>query len=74
VGLNFCVVNGEGDDIVINPNIADTIRTLTNAAGDSLTNSTIDNSICLVALTATSWFYVGSAPVGTWADGDTAGD
>ena len=69
VGLNYCIFNQDGADIKIDPlDATDTILVLTNAAGDRLTNTTIGDSVCLVALSASSW-----APlerVGTWADGN----
>lgn len=68
-GLNVCFFNYDGDDVVINPDDADQIVVLTNAAGDSLTNTTAGDAICLVALDATDWMAVPGV-TGTWSDGN----
>jgi hypothetical protein len=68
VGLNYCIFNGDGNDIVIAPDSSDQIHTLTNAAGDRLTNTTVGDSICLVAIDGVYWAAL--ERVGTWSDGN----
>jgi hypothetical protein len=69
-GLNYCFYNYSGSDVVIDPvDGVDVILKLTNSPGDSLTNTTQFDSVCLVALDATNWVNLETG-IGTWADGD----
>jgi hypothetical protein len=67
-GLTYCLFNGDGNDVYIDPASGDQIHTLTNAAGDRVSNTTVGDSICLVALDGTYWLAL--ERVGTWADAD----
>lgn len=67
-GLAYCVYNGDGNDIKIDPSGTNTILTLTNGNGDRLTNTTIGDSVCLVGLNTSSWMAL--ERVGTWSDGN----
>lgn len=63
--LTFVTLNASNFDI--NPDNADTILTLTNAAGDMIRNATVGNSVVLQAVSASQWAVIGT-PNGTWAD------
>jgi hypothetical protein len=69
-GLNYCFYNYSGSDVIIDPvDGVDTILKLTNSAGDSLTNTTAFDTVCLTALDATNWGNLQTG-IGTWADGN----
>lgn len=69
VGLNFCIYNGDGSDLVLDPpDGADYVLVLTNAGGDRLTNTTIGDSVCLVGIDNTHWIAL--QRIGTWSDGN----
>ena len=68
VGRVYTVVVASSVSAVINPLGADTIVGLTNAGGDSITN-TGDGTITLVCAVADKWHPVGTA-YGTWSDSD----
>jgi len=63
-GLWFIIVNGPST-ITINPQDADYIRALTNAAGDAIRNTTTGNAILLIATSDSEWAGI---PYGTWSD------
>lgn len=63
-GLWFIIVNGPST-VTINPQDADIILAHTNAAGDSLTNTTQGNAIMLVATSNSQWMGIN---YGTWTD------
>ena len=62
--LTFAVLNATNFDV--NPDNADTILTLTNAAGDSIRNATVGSTVTIRAVGTTSWAVVGIN--GTWTD------
>lgn len=65
-GLNYCFYVGAAQTLAVDPATGDQIGSLTNAAGDKITNGTVGGSLCLVAADNTSWLPLGI--VGTWAD------
>lgn len=68
-GLNYCVVNYSGSDVIIEfTDSADVALNEVNSAGDSVTNTTAYDSICLTAIDAVNWVTISS--LGTWADGN----
>lgn len=68
-GLNYCVFNYAGSDVIIEfADSADVALNEVNSAGDSVTNTTAYDSICLAAIDAVNWITVSS--IGTWADGN----
>jgi hypothetical protein len=68
-GLNYCVFNYSGSDVIIEfTDSADVALNEVNSAGDSVTNTTAYDSICLTAIDAVNWITVSS--LGTWADGN----
>ena len=68
-GLNYCVFNYAGSDVIIEfTDSADVALNEVNSAGDSVTNTTAYDSICLTAIDAVNWITVSS--LGTWADGN----
>lgn len=66
IGKRFRVAVTVAQNLDINPDDADQILALTNAAGDAIRNATPGNTIELVAVDATNW--VAMAPYGTWSD------
>jgi hypothetical protein len=68
-GLNYCVFNYSGSDVIIEfTDSADVALNEVNSAGDSVTNTTAYDSICLTAIDAVNWITVSS--LGTWSDGN----
>lgn len=66
-GMRVTVVLTAAQDVDINPQTADQILALTNAAGDAISSAaTIGNFITLVAVDGTNWVAVGAS--GTWTD------
>lgn len=65
-GCRITFVTGTGMLITINPDDADQILIETNAAGDSITNTTEGNSIILEAISDSTWAPLSS--IGTWTD------
>jgi hypothetical protein len=65
-GANYCFYVAAAQALNIDPATGDQIGSLTNAAGDMISNSTAGSSVCLVAVDATNWLPVGV--VGTWTD------
>ena len=68
IGKIFYVGVTVAQNLDINPDDADQILGLTNAAGDAIRNATVGNSITLIAGDATNWIAMG--PYGTWTDVD----
>jgi hypothetical protein len=62
--LTFVTLNASNFDV--NPDNADQILVQTNAAGDSIRNATLGNTITLKAVSASQWVVVGI--LGTWTD------
>jgi len=68
-GCDYIFLTTAGVNWSINPDNADIILSLTNAAGDSIRNSTVGNSVALVATSGVNWQAAIVAPTnGTWAD------
>jgi hypothetical protein len=68
-GLNYCIYNYAGSDVIIEfADATDVAVNEVNSPGDSVTNTTAFDNICLVAIDATNWGTLSS--VGTWADGN----
>lgn len=68
-GLSYCIYNYSGSDVIIEfADSADVALNEVNSAGDSVTNTTAFDNICLTALDSTNWGTFSS--VGTWADGN----
>ncbi len=65
-GLNYCFYVGAAQVLTVDPATGDLIASLTNAAGDKITNNTPGSSVCLVAADGTNWMPLGV--VGTWTD------
>lgn len=68
-GLNYCIYNYAGTDVIIEfTDDTDVALNQVNSPGDSVTNTTAYDSICLTAIDTTNWgtFTI----VGTWADGN----
>lgn len=69
VGLNYCIVNYDGGDLVIDfTDATDVALNEVNAPGDRVTNTTAFDLICLAAIDTTNWMTLSS--VGTWSDGN----
>ena len=67
-GLNFCFVNYDGGDQVLDfTDATDVALNEVNSPGDSVTNTTAFDHICLYAIDATNWVTLSS--IGTWSDG-----
>lgn len=68
-GLNYCVFNYSGSDVIIEfTDSADVALNEVNSAGDSVTNTTAYDHICLTAIDEVNW--VTGSSIGTWADGN----
>jgi hypothetical protein len=65
-GYNYCVYVAAGQAVYVDPATGDQIASLTDAAGDRISNAAAGSSICLVAADTTNWLPL--APVGAWAD------
>lgn len=64
--LTFVTLNAANFDI--DPDAADQILVLTNAAGDKIRNATLGNTVTLLAASASQWVVIGEK--GTWTDAD----
>jgi len=69
IGCRYTFVVNAVANMDINPDDADTILLLTNAAGDAIRADAVGETIVLEAINATSWVTVG-AEKGTWSDID----
>lgn len=68
-GLNYCIYNYAGTDVIIEfTDATDVALNQVNSPGDSVTNTTAYDSICLTAIDTTNWGTL--TIVGTWADGN----
>lgn len=67
-GLWYCFYTFAAQTFYVDPATGDQIHTLTNAAGDRISNATAGDSICLHAVDTTYWIPM--QEVGTWADAD----
>lgn len=66
VGCRLTFVTANASNFDINPDDADQILVLTNAAGDAIRNATLGNTVVLQALNASQWVEISA--VGTWSD------
>ena len=66
VGCRYTFVTLNAANFDVNPDNADQILVLTDAAGDSIRNATLGNAIILQAVSASQWVQVGGQ--GTYAD------
>jgi hypothetical protein len=70
LGCRYTVIVGsDTDTTTIDPDDADQLLLVTNAAGDSLTADAVGESITLEAISASEWAPIG-AEKGTWTDAD----
>ena len=69
IGMWFTVVVGATANIDINPDNADVILLLTDAAGNAIRADEIGETVTLMAVTAVNWVVWG-AEKGTWTDVD----
>jgi hypothetical protein len=67
IGVRYTFVTMAAQNFDINPDDADKILGLTDAAGDAIRNATVGNSIVLEAMDATNWAVISTA-YGTWTD------
>lgn len=67
LGCRFTFITGNASNFDVNPDDADQILVLTNAAGDSIRNATLGNSVVLEAISASQWAPVGKEQ-GTYSD------
>lgn len=67
-GYDVLIYNKTGNDMKIDCDAADQIFDLTNAAGNSITNTTAYDYVHLIALDATGWYTLDVH--GTWTDAD----
>ena len=66
LGCRYTFITANAANFDIDPDAADQILVQTNAAGDSIRNATLGNTITLEAISATQWTPVGI--LGTWSD------
>lgn len=66
LGCRFTFITANASNFDVNPDDADQILVLTNAAGDSIRNATLGNSVTLEAISATQWAQVSA--IGTYTD------
>ena len=69
LGCRYTFIVGAASNLTIDPDDADQIVLLTNAAGDSLVADAIGESVVLEAISASAWAPVGAVQ-GTWTDSD----
>lgn len=67
LGCRYTFIVGSANALTIDPDAADQILLLTNAAGDSLAADAAGESVTLEAISASQWAPVG-AEKGTWTD------
>lgn len=67
VGCTLTFVVGNASNFTIDPDAADIIVLLTNAAGDSLIADAVGETLQIRAVSASQWVTV-SSPYGTWTD------
>lgn len=66
VGCRLTFITDNAANFDVNPDDADQILVQTDAAGDSIRNATLGNSITLQAVSASEWAPL--SVVGTWSD------
>lgn len=66
LGCRLTFITGNASNFDVNPDDADQILVLTDAAGDAIRNATLGNSVTLEAISATEWSQVSA--IGTWTD------
>ncbi|MBF0119979.1 MAG: hypothetical protein HQK79_14185 [Desulfobacterales bacterium] len=66
IGMEFTLVVMASQNMDINPDDGDKILGLTDASGDAVRNSTVGNTLTLIAVDATNW--VVKSNYGTWTD------
>lgn len=69
LGCRFTFVVGAASALTVNPDDADSILLLTNAAGDATEADAVGESVVIEAISASQWAPVG-AEKGTWSDVD----
>lgn len=67
LGCRLTFIVGNASNFTIDPDAADSIVLLTNAAGDSLIADAVGESLTIEAISASEWAPVG-AEKGTWTD------
>ncbi len=67
LGCRLTFVTGNASNFDVNPDDADQILVLTNAAGDAIRNATLGNSVVLQAISASEWAVIGKEQ-GTYTD------
>jgi hypothetical protein len=67
LGCRFTFIVGNASAFTVDPDAADQIVLLTDAAGDSLIADAIGESVTIEAISASAWAPVG-AEKGTWTD------
>lgn len=66
IGCRITFVTMAAQNFDINPDDADKILGLTDAAGDAIRNATVGNTVTLQAVDATNWAVISN--YGTWTD------
>lgn len=67
IGCRLTFITANASNFDVNPDNADQILVLTNAAGDAIRNATLGNSVVLEAISASQWAPVGKEQ-GTYTD------
>ncbi len=72
IGMSFTFITITAQNFDINPDDADTILSLTNAAGDAIRSAAVGDSITIMAMDATNWVVIASSnstnSADSWAD------
>jgi hypothetical protein len=66
VGCRLTFITANAANYVVNPDDGDQILVLTNAAGDSIVNATLGNTVTIQAINSSQWAQLSA--VGTWTD------
>lgn len=66
LGCRLTFITANAVNLDINPDDADQILVLTNAAGDAIRNATVGNSVTLEASSASTWTQISA--IGTYTD------
>jgi len=66
LGCRLTFITGNAANFDVNPDDADIIVLLANAAGDAIRNATVGNSVTIEAISASQWAQVST--IGTWSD------
>jgi hypothetical protein len=67
LGCRYTFIVGNASTFTIDPDAADQIMLLTNAAGDAIAADAVGESVVIEAISASAWAPVG-AEKGTWTD------